>query len=334
MLNITAAEGKLVEKLLASKYEREVLREYVRVLEAGNDTQRAGLLRLIDQAMQPDADASESGVRMREAREALSGAEADWAALVGAQIVVESAETESLHHLSRWLTLALPALDVEWELGDAPVEHGTTRYFGDPDLPADMPWPTLADCTKGFKVSADEIDFRSQCRFVCQIALDDLAQLPGFAHLMGLGMLSVFSFGEAERFGISEVCVKWIRKETDLARRAHPDLDEFNQRLPDRKVRLKPNISLPEEYEGPWSADLEVGDGCEPPDSPASRFGLLGHTRATTGDDPSPGKDWQRLFSLPVDEDEVVWHTVAIRNSDLQRGELDQWRAVWVDMDG
>ncbi len=101
-------------------------------------------------------------------------------------------------------------------------------------------------------------------------------------------------------------------------------------------------LTIPDSYDGPWSHDVALEEG--PLDSedhrPAleessgDRFGMFGYLRGTTGGDPTPSREWQRFFCVPVDAEAVIWHHVAIRTTDLAAHRFDDWRAVWVDMYG
>ncbi len=332
-------ERELLESVFRSKHDLPSLEAYAAALEQGGEQRRANILQLILEAIKLGGKAKDLDNRLRVASDALSASEIGWSSLMGLEVARTAAQNGTLDRIAGWLSLALPALDVKWRLASAPDEVGTSRFYGDPDLPPDFPWPTLGECSSYFELKPSDIDPTSRCRFVAQINCDDLAVLPGVEHLRGLGLLSVFAFSEYDKFGISEVCALHFPSDTRLVRRPHLDLDEANERMPDRSVEFTPTLSLPEHYDSPWADDVaKIGrlnpDELGGRDTPAERFGLLGHTHATTGADPSLGKKWQRLFCFPADDYQAIWHHVIIKNDDLARGELEHCQGTWVDMDG
>ncbi len=128
----------------------------------------------------------------------------------------------------------------------------------------------------------------------------------------------MFAWDDFENYGISEVAIFLFPDVSNLRRVKHPVLNEANQRRPCHRVSLEYCLTMPEAYDGPWSAQMAVaeGDGDGPDDDfphsaivwecGISRFGLFGHLQAASGGDPTPDANWQRLLCVPGGEDRFV----------------------------
>lgn len=233
---------------------------------------------------------------------------AEWAWELGlplAQAALDAKDERPLADILRASRLAL-----EISLGGKATQR--THFFGDPELPADLPWPTHADCTMWDDAAGVSPDL--PCRFVCQI---DLGTLPGDFPLDGL--LSLFTFAEFEEIGTLGFVLHHFPPTTELVRRAHPEADEENCRLQPIGVRIRTVRTLPDDDD--VRLDLE-------------KHGLFGHLRGTTGADPSPTPQHHRLLVLPCDDIQCVSIHLAIAPDALERGDLSAAELVWVDFDG
>ena len=254
-----------------------------------------------------------------------------WASLVGSNLVCAALSDGALTHIPHWLSVARPAIDVTIEGHDDTQALGATRFFGDPDLPSNHPWPSYGDCSRWFEMGTTPVDPELPCRFVAQFAARDLRHSPAAAGLPATGLLSIFAFVEVEEWGITEVCVQWFPDVRHLERRPHPtDVAESVDRLPPHRVGLSHTLSLPED-DGPWTG--WCGEAYPP--VLAARSGLFGYIQTTSGPiDDLPARDWQRLSCLPTDLEGVVWNHVAMPSAHLATGRFDSVLAVWADMDG
>jgi hypothetical protein len=341
---LTQEDREWLARLLARPADVETREGYARALDDSGDPLRAHVVRLTARAIATGAD-----VGLRDVLGALSSSA--WARLIGASLLAEMESLGVSGYAPRWMPHVLPALSLHLEPEpneDRPI--GSTYFGGDPDLPAGTPWPTLEDCATFFGESRS-VDPRSACHFIGQLAVSDLRQ-----GLFGVtwpehGLLSLFAFDEYDRHGISEVHVRYWSDIRQLRRVQHPVLDEANARRAPRRAVLEHALTIPDDYEGPWSADVRLApedDRGVPGHSGSPRVrsyrhlmsagggrraGIFGHHSATTGADPTPDREWQRLFCVP-DGDGVGWHHVAIRRTDLAACRLERWRSVWVDMDG
>lgn len=327
-------------RILARPAEIPVRQLYADALERDGDPARAEIVRLTCRALDLATDVGLRD-RLQELPEQWSG----WARLVGARLISEMEQRGLSAYVPRWMPFVLPGLAVEVTPDPETPPIGSTFFWGDPDLPEGVAWPTYADCTRFFG-PIPEIDPGSRCHFVGQIDLAELARSPAAVGGPATGLLSIFAFEEYERLGIAEIAVMVFRDVSRLRRVPHPELDEANQRRPCHRVAFQDVLTLPENYDGPWEEAMAFteDDGRRPPhgsafghvlqESGGGHFGLLGHLRATTGGDPTPDRDWQRLMCVPSGPERVIWHNVVIRSDDLAAGHLERWQSVWVDMDG
>lgn len=334
------SDHEWLARILARPAEIPIRQEYAGALERDGDATRAEIVRLTCRALALEKDAGLRD-RLQELPEQWSG----WARLVGARLISEMEQKGLSAYVPRWMPFALPGLALEVTPDPETPPIGSTFFWGDPDLPEGVDWPTYADCTRFFGPCSD-IDPDSRCHFVGQVDLAQLARSPAAVGGPATGLLSIFAFEEYERLGIAEIAVMIFRDVSRLRRVPHPPLDEANQRRPCHRATLQHVLTLPENYDGPWAEAMAFveGDGRRSHDASAfdhvlqesggERFGLLGHLRATTGGDPTPDRDWQRLICVPSGPERVIWHHVAIRSDDLATGNLERWRSVWVDMDG
>ena len=280
-------------------------------------------------------------VAVEAALSALGAEHLGWSRLVGAQLIREACALDLERFVERWLGLARPALElvIGHPSGDMPV--GASRLWGDPDLPSDAAWPTLADCRRW----EPDIDLpeESRCQFVAQINLAELAGSPAARELPSTGLLSVFSHHEWENTGSSSICLRYFETAEGLHRVPHPPADQDNTRVAPHLMELREVLTIPEWHGSPFAAEMGVDDGDWDTGekhrqvmlaSGGDLLGLLGHDRCTTGDDPTPDRDWERLITVPVDAEAIVIQHLSIRQANLRAAQLQDHKLVWVDFDG
>ena len=323
-----------LRRLVAAPADRGLRLRYATLLEEEGDSLRSSVVRETARAIE-----THHVDGLRDRLDALPGAHAGWARLVGARLIGEMLERDLGPFLERWLPLARPALELVMTPGTMPPALGTTRLFGDPDLPRGAKWPTLGDCKRW---ELFDLDPAARCQFVGQLDLTTLARSAAACAMPDHGLLSVFAHQEREELGSSSACVLHTPDITDLERVPHPVTDEANARVPPHAAELIDALTIPE-LRGPWASDLGIaendwslGDAHREVmlASGGDLAGMLGHLRATTGGDPTPDRSWMRLLCLPLAPDQVVFHHLAIRGSDLGAARLDRFELVWVDFDG
>lgn len=283
-----------------------------------------------------DLDAVEAGLSE------LGSEHLGWSRLLGAQLVRKGCVLGLHAHLGRWMELARPALEL---LIGPPVDGdgavGASRLWGDPDLPADTRWPTLADCRR-WEPNLD-LPLDSRCRFIAQINLAELASSPAARGLPRAGLLSVFSHHEWEETGSSSICLRYFESGTELQRSPHAATSADNARLDPRLVELREALTIPECGASPFAELVGIDDDDWDTmekhrevliASGGGLLGLLGHDRSTTGGDPTPGREWERLITVPVDPEALVVQHLAIEQEMLRAGRLEEHQLVWVDFDG
>ncbi|HJL47206.1 MAG TPA: DUF1963 domain-containing protein, partial [Polyangiaceae bacterium LLY-WYZ-15_(1-7)] len=223
-------------------------------------------------------------------------------------------------------------------IDDAPI--GASRLWGDPDLPPGTAWPTLADCRRWEPDIPLPED--SPCQFVAQLDLAALARSPAARALPAEGLLSLFAHHDWQT-GSSSACLRYFESTEGLERVPHAETHPDNARRPPHVASLVEALTIPEGHAGPFVERM----GIEPGDwdtidrhrevllaSGGGVLGVLGHDRMTSGDDPTPGKDWTRLLTAPLDPHATLIHHLALRDADLRAGELENYELVWVDFDG
>ncbi|MFK7998013.1 MAG: DUF1963 domain-containing protein [Polyangiales bacterium] len=262
-----------------------------------------------------------------------------WSRLVGAQLVSRAQALDVADLARSWLALAKPALELTTT---APCDSvvGASRLWGDPDLPPNAPWPTLADCRQW--EPEIELPLESPCRFVGQINFEELSTLEAAHALPRSGLLSVFAHSEWEATGSSSVCLRYYMDTTHLERTTHVATDEDNCRLEARGLAFLEALTIPE-CSGPFADRMGVAsDDWDALDkhhevrsaTGGDLHGMLGHHQATSGGDPTPGVDWERLITLPIDQGPGVTHHLSMREDSLRTWRLEEHKLVWVDFDG
>lgn len=204
-----------------------------------------------------------------------------------------------------------------------------------------MPWPTLADCRRWEPEIA--LPLESPCQFVAQINLADLAASPAARALPTKGLISVFAHHEWATTGSSSICLRYFSSTEQLERVPHAAANADNARLDAHRILVREALTIPECHGSPFAQHMGIEDGDWATiekhrevllASGGGLLGLLGHDRATTGNDPTPGEDWERLITVPIDPDAVVIQHLAIERRALASGRLEDHELVWVDFDG
>ena len=230
---------------------------------------------------------------------------------------------------------------------DPDVPVGATKFFGIPDLPADMPWPTQKDCQVLFDPKSD-IDPATSCSFVCQINFEDFAGTQAARFMPERGLLSIFSCSEMESIGMTDGYVSYTEDISTL-RRAKPPAgimegdeneDESNMLRDSIEVQFTEAMDIPScsdispfpvfkrNYDDPLEASLtalreDIGtDGLH---------AVLGFTQPTSGDDPLPGAGWCKMICA-YNSYEIRLH-FCIKTEDLKAAKFDDVKLAWVDFD-
>jgi uncharacterized protein (TIGR02996 family) len=331
-----AKERTLIGRILDSLAEDEPRARYAEWLRERGDAPRSNVVRaMCDRGGQIDVDAL--GAALSELDDEHHG----WSRLVGARLVHEACSVGLQRFVTRWLKLGRPALElvVGDPIAEAPL--GASRLWGDPDLPPGTPWPTLSDCRRWEPQIALPAD--SPCQFVAQINLADLAARPAARALPKRGLISVFAHHEWATTGSASICLRYFPSTEELERVPHAATNHDNRGHGGYGIRLKEALTIPEGHGSPFAKSVGIDDGdWETMEkhrqvllaSGGGLLGVLGHARATTGLDPTPGEDWERLITVPIDPDAVVIHHLAIKRSRLAAGRLEDHELVWVDFDG
>ena len=314
---------------------------YADWLVAQGDHERAGFLRQLDVVHQ-----TMDGADMPD----LESVSLEWARMVGAASLSEllregpymPAVTLEKSQLAtsrdRMFDLARPAVNIEWELADGDDDVGNSRLWGEPDLPEDMPWPTLGTCLRPFEWDSD---LSAPCAFMGQLNLTDFKESIVFGELPDEGILSFFSH-IARNVGALSVAIRFIADPAGIRRRAAPsNLDEDNQRFPAHRIVLSEALAFPH-YDGPWEDDLMLSDEdkgvddgayhCMLKGGGAALIGFLGYLQGTTGADPTPDKSIRKLACLRVTPELGIVH-LALSDKELAKGNWAAFTYPWCDFD-
>lgn len=335
-MNYGTTEQKLISEILDSPVADAPRTRYAEWLRSTGDNLRAALI-CASRLNSLDCDLLEA--KLPE----LTSEHFGWSRLLGLKLIHQVLTLGLEPHLEQWLSLAKPAIEltVGGATGDEEPTLGSSRLWGDPDLPKGTPWPTLADCRRW----EPQIDLPkdSPCQFIAQINLAELAASPAARDLPRAGLLSVFSHHEWEETGSSSICLRYFEDTSRLQRTLHALSDADNARIAPHVVQLREALTIPECHSSPFAHEMgiEAGDWDTVDKhhevllaSGGELLGLLGHDRSTSGDDPTPDQSWGRLITIPVFPDgEVVQH-LAIRQEALMTAELEDHELVWVDFDG
>jgi uncharacterized protein (TIGR02996 family) len=330
-----------LQELVKDLCSRELRASYADWLAAQGDHDRAGFLRQLDVVHQ-----TMDGTDMPD----VESVPLEWARMVGAASLRELLregpympavmleKSQLAMSRDRMFDLARPAVNIEWELAAGDDGVGNSRLWGEPDLPEDMPWPTLGTCLRPFDW---ESDLSAPCAFMGQLNLSDFAESIVSSELPDEGILFFFSHID-QNVGALSVAMRFTADPADIRRRSPPsNLDEDNQTFPAHRVILSEALAFPH-YDGPWEDDLMlsneekgVDDGayhCIREGGGAALIGFLGYLQGTTGTDPTPDKSIRKLACLRVTPDLGIVH-LALSDKDLGTGNFRAFTYPWHDFD-
>ena len=107
---------------------------------------------------------------------------------------------------------------------------------------------------------------------------------------------------------------------SDLVRTTPPvPLTDGNRESPPKRLTFAETLDLPERS-GPWKDDFPEGPEQGGHDQLFDHFrslnfwNMLGYARATTGDDPTPSKEYRHLILLETDDDCRLHIQISQRN--------------------
>ncbi len=236
-------------------------------------------------------------------------------------------------------------LDYDVALEDPPI--GTSRLWGEPDLPEDFEWPVIAQ-TSNWSNCRDNLPQEHPCSFVGQFAFQDFSETVLGQQLPEQGGFLIFSIDEVWELGIREgVAVPWPNQATLKRTKSPQELiddklgDGANSPHPIHDIRLTERLSLPDASDGPFSDKIRGCRWGEPlfelyqslqSTSEQSTCGLGGYLTGTTSSDPSPDQNHRRLITMRTNPDVGTLH-FAIPARDMQDGNIANSKCVWMDWD-
>ncbi|MBM79702.1 MAG: hypothetical protein CMJ78_03795 [Planctomycetaceae bacterium] len=290
----------------------------------------------------------------------LRGLPAEWTRMIGAKLVDAIAEHDVSDHRDEWLGISKPALIYKAKKkgrtsrknpfpNDQTIPVGGTKLFGVPDLPPGSAWPRQKDCDV-FYMEGSGIAPEMLCSFVCQINFADFAGTQAGRLIPDKGLLSIFSCSEIDTIGMVDALAIYTPDVDNLERMEPPmtlvdkkkeGWDEANALQDAQNLSFSETLEIPypddespfDEVRYGWDDDLSdklddvkhQSDGGEQGDS------FLGYTRATTGADPLPGRDYCKLICIE-NTIGIVLH-FCIRNKDIAAGKFKNVKLAWVDFD-
>ena len=232
--------------------------------------------------------------------------------------------------------LARPALRMKTRARrDRSNPVGSSKIGGRPDLPADMPWPEGQRCAAIY--NDDTQGVTAPAGFIAQVNLAEIAGACAASVLPETGVLSFFCFQGMEDDNPDQIGVgALLLPEPDqLTRRKSPEeLTYGNEEMPANVLEFEETLDLP--HGGPWEEELPAYE------DPYNDFysdeiyrrnfdNMLGYTRGTTGDDPTPDKQTRHLIFLRNSVD-CGLH-IQIHENDLAKRNFDAIQLAWVDFD-
>ncbi len=335
-LDLTPFDREWLGRILARPAEISPRQSYAQALAQEGEVLRAEIVKLTCSAL-----LLENIGTLDDLLEQLPAHHIGWSRLIGATLIVAMAKRNLSKYVPRWMPFVLPALTADENPTKKAPPIGSTFFWGNPDLPEGFKWPEYSDCQRFFEELPESYSTR-KCHFVGQFNLAELGLTMFGSCGLTEGLLSVFAYDEYDEYGISEVAMFLFPDLRSLRRVKHPNLDEYNSRRPCHRISFEYCLTIPDDA-GPWAKKMALAkkDGNKFSsvhediiwDCGISRFGLFGHVHSTGQRDPTPDTDWQRLVSLPGDEERFVWHHIAIRREDLQAGNIENCRLVLTTMD-
>lgn len=279
--------------------------------------------------------------------------EKQWLRLMGVTLLekfLQAGVKYNRDEIEKFRNLVFPMIRPALSMTFVPAEKipnlSESYLWGEPALPRGTRWPTVADASNEFD-ARKHIPQEKHCAFVGQFNMADFAGSL-LAHTWPAdGMFSIFSFSEKWSWGVREALISAVPSDADLERLSAPnDLIESgegfeeNEPQPYHDMIVEEEISLPSASWGVFAEEIpECGFGKRFHDlyeamlSEVSNtaIGFGGYLQATTGADPSPGRDWERLVVLrPHPETDVIHF--GIQKDALEKADFNLARYVWMDL--
>lgn len=282
-----------------------------------------------------------------------------WSRMIGApylQALIEYGQELSFEQRKtlrdRVYGLAEPCIVMRYEEygeSDFDPEPGQSRYFGHPDLPPSVPWPSYGDCLHDFEDTDGVIDRDSPCFFACQVRTRDLWPMVAGYFAEQDKLLSFFTFVETETLGSQSACVIASEDLSNLSTvkqpaKAHVD----NEFVSVRQIHFTEELSLPDKYRSCFESTLaldEFGDlgrtiyeqiidaGRTPWDEDLSvSLAMFGYLQSSSGDDPTPTTKHRRLALVRCSVDAGIVH-LGIDSDALAQQAWEKATMVWNDWD-
>lgn len=284
----------------------------------------------------------------------------EWVELLGYRILATLAEEDLPGLKSPLLKLARPALRLrKIETPEDQIPVGASKYGGLPHLSAQTRWPAAGECDDWiYPTTSEELT-----GFIAQINLSEIAQTQAMRDLPHTGLLSFFSFQDCENDDPDLVAIKVLfePRPNELQRKDPPKRLTFgNEIIPPCRLRFEEMLDLPSPTSGPWSEELKpywkedyiwaIESFYEEPN--LEHF--LGYGRSTSGDDPTPSKEFRHLILLnrpggcgtlqPGDPSKEFRHPILrnkpgccqqiqIHQADLSALRFEAINLAWVDVD-
>ncbi len=252
--------------------------------------------------------------------------DSDWLCMIGFQLESWIREHELDDHRHTLLRLVRPAIVFNQTIvQDQQIPIGMSKLGGFPDLAPNVAWPRAKNCTDSYDLPGLEND--QPCGFWGQINLAELQGTMAARLLPQEGMLSFFFYmNEAGRDGIR---VLYQPNAVNLLRIQPPEpLLPCNETLKTQGLRFVETLTLPH-TRGPWANDLSAVAEIDSSERYYGDQNFMGYGWATTGDDPTPDRDWHHLVLM---DPNVRFH-LQIREDDLKACNFDAVKVVWIDYD-
>lgn len=336
-------------------HERDLLNEVIRNL--ADDDRKLVYADWLEERGDARADVLRQFVAARASMHvddfpATDGVSAVWLDVIGFTLLQAIAAHDAAAAVDTLLPLARPAFRLEWddtamhewdyetEVTDE-LPLGVSKVRGLPDLPADMAWPAGDVCRAIYNDSPEGVE--EPAGFLGQINLAELADCPAADVLPQTGLLSFWSYMDADDPDTCGTHVFWFEDGAALVRAEAPEeMGEANMILPPAELNFVETLDLPDcasQYsESPWRPEIaalgDLADKLEPViDAVQGRNfdNFLGYGRATTGDDPTPSRDSRHLIMLR-NAFESRFHMQLLAD-DLAARRFDNVTLNWVDFD-
>ncbi|MEL7188013.1 MAG: hypothetical protein AAGK17_00555 [Pseudomonadota bacterium] len=240
-----------------------------------------------------------------------------------------------------------PSLALDYTAASTDPPIGTSRLWGEPDLPEGFDWPTIAQ-TSNWSDCRDDLPQDHPCSFVGLFAFQDFSETVLGQRLPEHGGFLIFSIDEVHEVGIREgVALPWLNQAPLIRTTTPQELvndklgDGVNAPQPIHDIIMTERLSLPDASYGPFSDQIRGCKWGEPffdlyqilqSASQRSIFGMGGYLHGTTGSDRSPDENHRRLITMRTHPDVGTLH-FAIPACAMHEGNIDEAQCVWLDWD-